>query len=1061
MNLFQKKIVRFLNVFLLFVLLGFPLVVRAEVPLHHVLEVSLSPATGELQVLDRITLPESLQVDEAGRYHFRLHADFILQAVTAGVRIERLPKKAEPLRPEVPVSTEGLEVEFPLAVASVAPSAHYVMTLPIGLKTFVLSYKGIVQHLPAGGDPVSGEGADTPGLISDSGVFLSGKSLWYPQFDQGLMTFSLEIALPETWHVVTQGERTRNEVARGIRQIRWHAPEPQQEIFLLGGEWTEYRRRDGRIEIFAYLSTPDQVLANRYLKATEQYLEMYQKLLGPYPYKKFAVLENFWETRYGMPSFTVMGSKALRLPQTLKTTYTHALLRNWWGNGVYVDEAEGNWGEGLRAYLVDYLFAEQEGKAQEMRLSALQQYAKTIGIVQDFPLALSQSKDDPLSQSIAETKGLFLFHMFRQILGDRVFIEALRTFFYENRFKRASFLALSQAFSRAAERDLTPELMQWVERAGAPRLRLRNIRSEKTEEGYLLNASLQQRQVGPAYHLHVPISISLHGKKETFQTTVEMSEKSLEIALVLPARPIRLKVDPEYDLFRRLHPAEMPPTLAKAFAAESTVILLPSSAPIPQRRAYEALAKTLQAAQPEQIEIGWDNEYKGLPEDRSIWLFGWENRFQRTILKQLRGFGVSANSAMTRIGDIQIPRRGFSLVLTGRHPKKARYALSWLASDRVAAIPKLAQKLSDYSDYGYLGFAGDALKNIEKGRWPAVGSPMSIRIKQGDGRWIKETPTTRVARKALTTASPLFSEERMRQDIAALSNDRLKGRGFGTPELDRAAEYIASEFRQAGLKPAEGQGRSFLQQWREEGGGVNNGVSLKNVVSILPGTAAGLSHELIVVGAHYDHLGFGWPRVHRGEEGMLHPGANGNASGVALLLELARLLKEDAPLRRSVLFVAFTSKEVGLLGSAHLASQQAGLLRGRMRAMVNLDTVGALRDNRLFVLGAGSSREWPPMLRRIAVNTGLEIVTSPSTFGSSDHMSFINAGVPAIQVFTGMTTDLDRPSDTLDKIDLPGMVTVGRVVKELIQNLADRPTPLSVVPLQKEVPTLIWERRDR
>jgi len=416
---------------------------------------------------------------------------------------------------------------------------------------------------------------------------------------------------------------------------------------------------------------------------------------------------------------------------------------------------------------------------------------------------------------------------------------------------------------------------------------------------------------------------------------------------------------------------------------------------------------------------------------------------------------------MTRIGDIQIPRRGFSLVLTGQHPKDAKHALSWLASDRAAAIPNLGRKLPHYRSFGYLGFAGDAVKNIEKGRWPAVRSPMSIRIKQGDGRWIKEEPVTLAARRALTTTSPLFSEERMRQDMRTLSDDQLKGRGFGTPELDRAAEYIASEFRKAGLSPAEGQGRSFLQQWRENNGGVGSGIALKNVVGILPGTAPGLSHEQIVIGAHYDHLGFGWPRVHQGDAGKIHPGANGNASGVALLLELARVLKEDQPLKRSILFVAFTGKEVGLLGSAHLASQQQGLSRGRMSAMINLDSVGALRDNRIFALGAGSSREWPPMLRRIGVDAGVEIAAFPNTFGVSDHMSFINAGIPAIQIFTGVTADADRPSDTLEKIDLPGMVTVGRVAKALVNALANRPTSLSVVPIEEERHDLIWERRDR
>ena len=129
--------------------------------------------------------------------------------------------------------------------------------------------------------------------------------------------------------------------------------------------------------------------------------------------------------------------------------------------------------------------------------------------------------------------------------------------------------------------------------------------------------------------------------------------------------------------------------------------------------------------------------------------------------------------------------------------------------------------------------------------------------------------------------------------------------------------------------------------------------------------------------------------------------------------------------------------------------------------MINLDTVGTLRNNRLFALGAGSSREWPPMLRRIGADTGVNIAVFPNHFGTSDQMSFIHAGIPAIQLFTGLTADTDRPSDTLEKIDLPGMVGVGRVVKELIMHLANQPTTLSLVPLQEEKPGLIWQRRDR
>lgn len=1036
------------------VFLFLPGLVYAEALIHHEIRVVFSPDAHRLQVVDQISLPPSVRPDETGQFHFLLHAGLNPHSLTQGVTIQEVPQI--PKQGMTPSETPDLE--RPLLSVSV-PMTRYAITLPIGLRQVILSYEGEIHHPLTAEKLVSAGEQETPGLISAEGIFLSGESLWYPYFYNALMTFSLEILLPHPWNAVSQGERTENQTEGKMRRVRWESPEPQEEIFIVGGEWTEYQRQAGRVLTMAFLKTPDRGLAQRYLEATEQYLEMYQKLLGPYPYTKFALVENFWETGYGMPSFTLLGSKVLRLPFILNTSYPHEILHNWWGNGVYVDRTQGNWSEGLTTYLADFLLQEQKGMGKEARLAYLQKYANSVSKDQDFPLSEFQSRTDAASQAIGYGKTMFLMHMFRQSLGDEIFIKALRTFFHENRFKQASFETLSQAFSRAAQKEIGPEFMQWVQRKGAPRIRAKNIYSEKTAQGYLLSATLVQQQWGPAWSVTIPIAITLHGKKEAFQTKIFMDEKELQVSLVLPSRPIRLKIDPEYDLFRRLHPTEIPPSLRKAMNAESTLILLPATASVSLRREYQKFARFMKKDDPDQIEIAWDNEYETLPKDRSVWLMGWENRFQKTILKQLRRFGVSTNSAMTRIGKTQIPRRGHSLVLTAHHPKRSNLSLTWIASDHAASLPILARKLPHYGAYGYLAFRGPEVKNVEKGRWPPVGSPMSIRIKQGDGKWIKEKPATLVARKALTSTSPLFSEERMRQDIAFLSGTQLKGRGFGTPELDRAAEYIAAEFRKAGLRPADDAGRSFLQQWENTNGGVGSSLALKNVVGILPGSTPGLANEYIVIGAHYDHLGFGWPRVHEGDESKLHPGANGNASGVALLLELARLLKEDKSLKRSILFVAFTAKEVGLRGSEHMVSDQKSMPMGRITGMLNLDTVGQLKNNRLYVLGAGSSREWPPILRRAGFDTGIQVTSFPETFGSSDHLSFIKAAIPAIQFFTGEAPEIDRPSDTLDKIDLPGMVSVGRVVKEVLAHLANRPFALSHIPSQKETPGLIWERR--
>jgi aminopeptidase N len=110
------------------------------------------------------------------------------------------------------------------------------------------------------------------------------------------------------------------------------------------------------------LREPDATLARPYLDATADYIRFYSQLIGPYPYAKFALVENFWETGYGMPSFTLLGSKVIRLPLILHSSYPHEILHNWWGNGVYVDTAGGNWSEGLTSYLADHLIREQQGR---------------------------------------------------------------------------------------------------------------------------------------------------------------------------------------------------------------------------------------------------------------------------------------------------------------------------------------------------------------------------------------------------------------------------------------------------------------------------------------------------------------------------------------------------------------------------------------------------------------------------------------------------------------------------------------------------------------------------
>ena len=136
-----------------------------------------------------------------------------------------------------------------------------------------------------------------------------------------------------------------------------------------------------------------------------------------------------------------------------------------------------------------------------------------------------------------------------------------------------------------------------------------------------------------------------------------------------------------------------------------------------------------------------------------------------------------------------------------RHPDNPEQALSWVAADNLSALPGLGRKLPHYGRYSYLAFTGEAPDNVLKGQWPVTASPMSLRLTTEDDAALPPLSNRLPPREPLVAATEVFSSTRMQGDIAFLADDSLAGRGLGTPQLDRAADYIAEQFRSAGLRP--------------------------------------------------------------------------------------------------------------------------------------------------------------------------------------------------------------------------------------------------------------------
>ncbi len=222
-----------------------------------------------------------------------------------------------------------------------------------------------------------------------------------------------------------------------------------------------------------------------------------------------------------------------------------------------------------------------------------------------------------------------------------------------------------------------------------------------------------------------------------------------------------------------------------------------------------------------------------------------------------------------------------------------------------------------------------------------------------------------------------------------------------------------------------------------------------NIVGILPGSDPLLKNERVVIGAHYDHLGFGhFGALDPQAEGQIHPGADDNASGTAVMLEVARrLTKLPVKPARTVIFVAFSGEELGLYGSRYYVNHADSI--PSVKAMINLDMVGRLRENRLTVFGARSGERLSSLVRRDARQLGLD-VTESNDIGRSDHMSFYVKKIPVIHFFTGNHSDYHRATDTWDKLNIEGMAKISDLVLATALDIASAREPIPFVSLPSQ-----------
>lgn len=256
-------------------------------------------------------------------------------------------------------------------------------------------------------------------------------------------------------------------------------------------------------------------------------------------------------------------------------------------------------------------------------------------------------------------------------------------------------------------------------------------------------------------------------------------------------------------------------------------------------------------------------------------------------------------------------------------------------------------------------------------------------------------------------------------------------RGAGTT-LAAAQERIESQKRPLAITLADSVTLTVaLERTR---------ATTRNVVGLLAGTD---STRMLVLGAHYDHLGLGGSSSLSPDSHEPHVGADDNASGTtAMVLAAERMAARKGKLRGpTIAFVAFTAEEIGLVGSSHFADAPPRPFE-TLEAMINMDMVGRLREDKLSVMGVGTSPAWRAMLEGANAalgSAGFTLRTSDDGYGPSDHSSFYKKNRPVLMLFTGAHADYHRPSDTWDKVNAAGVARISHLAEALLDSLSARP----------------------
>ncbi len=537
----------------------------------------LKPPTHRLEATATLSV---LARQEVSDVHLKLHPDLWIDSLTLAdgtpIGYRRLAAPSTQSSSDKDADDTDNTESFHPAVYSLA------MTLPpAGRLDIIVKYGGrLFQDVSAGEKTGQIHNFTMRAHVGEEGIYLSEAGAWYPTLtdarageadsdgDANLTRFELTVAPVKGIVLVASGNR-RKTSAGG--PTTWQSPFPLEGLALVGGPHEVFERDVGGVRVRVHLSKDHAKFAPGLLDAIASYLRLYQPLLGPYPYREFAVVENFFSSGFAFPGFTLLASQVIAMGEMgLRPGYLdHEMLHNWWGNGVFVAGNDGNWCECLTSYCANYMRPVLQGHAKKARNQRrdICYGLSRLTAKRDKPLA-TFGRDDGAGTFIGYQKGSMVFAMLADRIGEKPLWHALKQLRRERLGNRIGWNDIRAAAEAISGRDLRRFFDAWVRTGGLPDIAIDEVRYEPVASRLMV--SIVQR--GKTFDLKLPLRLVYpDGHSVDHLVTVD---RPFQVAVInLLAAPSHVELDPDFHVMRRIAPGDLMPTISGIHAPKSLTIV--------------------------------------------------------------------------------------------------------------------------------------------------------------------------------------------------------------------------------------------------------------------------------------------------------------------------------------------------------------------------------------------------------------------------------------------------------------------------------------------------------